>query len=172
METEYRQTQLSTPPSRTNRGKILLQRTATILVLLSSLVPFFNNFIRHFFDTEAIVFANVSGVRKLDLDSCIFFLSMPVAFFCVAFGAYFKAHKYSFIAVFISCYFQFAFLIRFIFLDKNDIFIISEIAIFVLFAVIGFLMFKAEKHFSNIIAVDSFKEKTLDRYSSILLKKK
>ena len=165
------QAQSLTQQSQTNRGKIRIQRAATILVLLSSLLPFANNIIKRFVDTENIIFDNVSGVRQLDLDSCIFFLSMPLAFLFIAFGARNKAHKYSFYAVFISCYFQFAFLIRFIILDKNDLFIIAEIATFVIFAVIAVVFLMSEKYLQKITIEDEFKEKTLDRYSSIIMKK-
>ncbi|MEO8255543.1 MAG: hypothetical protein ABI554_14270 [Flavobacterium sp.] len=151
-----------------SRGKVIIQVIATALVLIAAILPFANNIIGNFVDTKSIVFDNISGVRSLDLDSVLFFLSMPLTIVFLVIGGLFKAHKFSFYTVLISCYFQFSFLIRFILLDKNEILIIAEIAVFVIFLMITFCIYKLEKHYRSIIIIDKFTNTSLDRFSSIL----
>lgn len=163
--------QLSTRLSRISRGKIIIKRTATILVLLSSFFPFANNLVKRFYDTSAIVLDNVSGARKLDVDDCIFFLSIPVSYLLIAIGSRAGAHKYSYIAVYVSCYFQFAFLINFIFLDKNELFFYSQSGMLFIFIAIAAVLFFTERYLKKIAIADEFKEKSLDRSLSILTKR-
>ncbi|WP_148043487.1 hypothetical protein [Chryseobacterium sp. G0240] len=141
---------------------------ATILVLLSSFLPFLNNLIKNFIDTESIKFNNISGARNLDLDSAIFFLAMPVSYLFIAIGGRYGAHRYSFYAVYVSCYFQLMFIVRFIFLDKNEIYIITQIALLAIFLLIGILSIIIGRYYSNLEAKNEYLNKTLDRYSSIL----
>lgn len=164
---------LSTQPSQTNLGskKIKRERMATILVLLSSFLPFLNNLIARFFNTKSMILDNVAGVRQLDVDDCIFFLSMPVAYLFIAIGAIYEANKKSFYAVFISCYFQLAFIIKFIILDVNDILFFSELGLLCLFIAIGILLIKTEKRIKEEKIAEDFRNKTLDRFSSILMNK-
>lgn len=143
---------------------------ATILVLLSSLLPFLNNIVKHFYDTTSVVFNNVSGARNLDLDSCIFFLSMPFAYMFIFIGTKFGAHRYSYYTFFISCYFQLAFILNFIFLDKNEVFFFAEAAVFFIFIAIGVIVFFVERYLKKLALADEFKEKTLERTLSLLSK--
>jgi hypothetical protein len=159
-----------TQQNQISRGKVFIQILATALVLIATILPFANNIISRFIDTKSIVFDNISGVRSLDLDSVLFFLSMPLTIVFLVFGALFKAHRFSFYTVLVSCYFQFAFLIRFFLLDKNEILVIAEVAVFVIFLMITFGIYKLEKHYRSIIIIDKFTNTTLDRFSSILYK--
>lgn len=173
MDQELNNPQLSTRQSPTSRGKIRLQRMATILVSLSSFLPFLNNLIRNsgLLDTTKIVFDNVAGARQLDLDSAIFFLSMPISYLLISIGSRLGAHKYSFYAVYISCYFQFMFIIRFIFLDKNDMYYITQAATLILFITVGIVVLLTERYVKKITLAEEFKNKSLDRALSILSKK-
>ena len=159
-----------TQQNQISRGKVFIQVIATTLVLIAALLPFANNIIGNFIDTKSIVFDNISGVRKLDLDSVLFFLSMPLTIVFIVIGALFKAHKFSYYTVLVSCYFQFAFLLRFILLDKNEILIIAEIAVLIIFLMITFCIYKLEKYYRKIFIIDKYTNKTLDRFSSILYK--
>ncbi|MDR3026007.1 hypothetical protein [Chryseobacterium sp.] len=145
---------------------------ATIAVLLSSLLPFLNNIVKRFYDTTSIVFNNVSGARNLDLDSCIFFLSMPFAYLFIFIGTKFGAHRFSYYTFYISCYFQLAFILNFIFLDKNEVFFFAEAAVLLIFIAIGIILFFVERYFKKLALADEFKEKALDRSLSLLSKKR
>lgn len=164
--------QSSTLQNPLSRGKILLKRAATAFVLLSALLPFANNLLKLFIDSEKIIFSNTSGVRPLDLDTCVFFLSIPLSLLFVTLGALMRAHKLSYIAIFISIYIQFVFLIKFIFLDQNDLYFYAHIGLFLIFTAIVVIIFFVERYLKKLAIADAFKEKTLDRLSSIISREK
>lgn len=159
--------------NRTSLGKKRIQRTATALMLLSSLLPFLNNFIKNsgLLDTTSIVFNNVAGARQLDLDSAIFFLAMPISYLLISIAGRLGAHKISYYAVYVSCYFQLMFITRFIFLDKNDIYYITQYAILAIFITIGIIVILIERYIKKVSIADEFRNKTLDRTLTMLSKK-
>lgn len=174
MEQERSQIQSLTQPNQINRGrsKAITQRTATVLVLLSSILPFLNNILKNIFDTESILLINAPGVKKLDLDSAIFFLAMPVSYLFIAIGGRLGAHKSSYYAVFVSCYLQLFLIVNFLFIEKKKAYFITQIALFVICVVIAVLYFLKQRYYKTIEEKNEFLNTTLDRYSSILREKK
>ncbi|WFB67020.1 hypothetical protein [Chryseobacterium sp. WX] len=149
----------------------MTQRMATILVLLSSILPFLNNILKHLFNTTSIVL-DVEGAKSLDLDSAIFFFAMPISYLCIAYGGRFGAHKKSYYAVYLSAYLQVVIVINFIFVSTNVAYFITQITLFVLFFVVALLLLKKAKYYTTMEAKNEFLNNTLDRYSSILREKK
>lgn len=148
-----------------------MKRAASAFVLLAALLPFANNLLRLFIDSEKIIFSNTSGVRPLDLDTCVFFLSIPLSLLFVTFGGLMRAHKLSYIAVFISIYIQLVFLIKFIFLDQNDLFLYAHIGLFLIFVAIAVITFFIERFLKKLAIAEDVKEKTIHRLTSIITKK-
>ncbi|WP_288446161.1 hypothetical protein [uncultured Chryseobacterium sp.] len=144
---------------------------ATILVLLSSILPFLNNILKQLFNTSSIVL-DVTGAKDLDLDSAIFFFAMPISYLCIAYGGRFGAHKKSYYAVYLSAYLQVVIVINFIFVSRNVAYFITQITLFVLFLVVAILLLKKAKYYTTMEAKNEFLNNTLDRYSSILREKK
>lgn len=143
-----------------------------MLVLLSSILPFLNNILRNFFNTESILLINTPAVKKVDLDTAIFFLAMPLSYFLIAVGARLGAHKNSYYAVFVSCYCQLFLVINFIFIEKQKAYVLTQIALFVI-CVIIFILFKLiSRYYKNTDATITHLNRTLDRYSEIIKNKK
>lgn len=167
------ETKSSIQPNQINLGKTkaVTQRMATILVLLSSILPFLNNILKQLFNTSSIVL-DVTGAKDLDLDSAIFFFAMPISYLCIAYGGRFGAHKKSYYAVYLSAYLQVVIVINFIFVSRNVAYFITQITLFVLFLVVAILLLKKAKYYTTMEAKNEFLNNTLDRYSSILREKK
>lgn len=167
------QTPLSTRQNQTSlgKGKTIIQRGATILVLLSSILPFVNNILKNFIDTESILLLDNPNTKKLDLDSAIFFFSMPISYALIAFGGLFGAHKKSYYAVFLSCYFQVSLIIYYIFTNKGEAFVFTEVFIAILFVFIAVIYFIMQRYYKNVEIMNEFLNKTLDRYDTISNKK-
>ena len=167
------ETKSSIQPNQINHGRIkaITQRRATILVLLSSVLPFLNNIIKKFYDTSSIVL-DLSGAKALDLDSAIFFFAMPISYLCVAYGGRFGAHKISYYAVYLSAYLQVVIVVNFVFISVNLAYIITQITLFIIFLTVAILLLKKAKYYSSIEEKNEFLNNTLDRYSSILRDKK
>lgn len=144
---------------------------ATILVLLSSILPFLNNILKRFYDTTSIVL-DISGAKELDLDSAIFFFAMPISYLCIAYGGRFGAHKKSYYAVYLSAYFQVVIVINFIFVSTNVAYFITQIALFIIFLMVAILLLKKARYYTSMEAKNEFLNNTLDRYSSILRDRK
>lgn len=149
-----------------NSSKI--QRKATVLVLLSSIMPFLNNILNSLFKTESILLINTPGVKKLDLDSAIFFLSVPFSYLLIAIGARLGAHKNSYYAVFVSVYIQLFLTVNFIFIEKKKSYYITQILLFVICAVALGLFYFISKYYKDIERKMEYLNKTLDRYSEII----
>lgn len=166
------QNRLSTQQSQINLGKrkTLIQKWATILVLLSCILPFLNNILKNFFDTESVLLLNNPYTKKLDLDTAIFFFSMPISYAFIAIGGLFGAHKKSYYAVFISCYFQVALTTNYLFISKGKAFIYTEICIAILFIIVAVIYFLAQKYYKDLEIMIEFLNKTIDRYSQIIRK--
>ncbi len=173
MEQEQTQIQSSTQQNQINLGKTkaITQRMATILVLLSSILPFLNNILKHIFNTPSIVL-DVSGAKALDLDSAIFFFAMPISYLFIAYGGRFGAHKKSYYAVYLSAYFQVVIVVNFIFLGINVAYLITQIAVFIIFLTVALLLLKKARYYTSMEAQNEFLNNTLDRYSSIIKEKK
>jgi len=139
--------------------------------LLSSILPFFNNILRSFIDTESIVI-HINGAKALDLDSAIFFLAMPISYLFIAIGGRFGAHKKSYYAVYLSCYFQLVLVVNFIFLNKGKEYFITQLVLFIIFLVVAVLFLVIARYYKSIEAKNEFLNKTLDRYSSIIRDKR
>lgn len=159
--------------NQTNHGrsKAITQRTATILVLLSSILPFLNNILKIFYDTASIVL-DTSSTKPLDLDSAIFFFSMPISYLFIAFGGRFGAHKKSYYAVYLSAYLQVVIVVYHVFISINIAHIITQIALFIIFLTVAILLLKKAKYYTSMEAKNEFLNTTLDRYSSIIRNKK
>lgn len=153
------------------KGKAITQRMATILVLLSSILPFLNNILKHIFDTPSIVL-DITGAKALDLDSAIFFFAMPISYLFIAYGGRFGAHKKSYYAVYLSAYFQVVIVVNFIFIGVNVAYFITQIAVFILFLTVALLLLKKARYYATMEAKNQFLNDTLDRYSSILREEK
>lgn len=162
----------STQQNRTNPGSTKIQRTATALVLLSSILPFLNNIVKHFIDSGSIILVNSASTKQLDLDSAIFFLAVPFSYLFIAIGARLGAHKNSYYAVFVSCYFQLFLTVNFIFNEKKMAYIITQISLFVICVVVALLFVVISKYYQNIEDKNHFLNKTLDRYSEVLRNRK
>lgn len=162
----------STQRNLTNLGKTkaITQRRATILVLLSSILPFLNNILKHIFDTPSIVL-DVTGAKELDLDSAIFFFAMPVSYLLIAYGGRFGAHKKSYYAVYLSAYFQVVIVVNFIFLGINVAYVITQIAVFLIFLTVALLLLRKARYYTSLESKNEFLNNTLDRYSSIIREK-
>lgn len=153
------------------KTKSKTQRWATILVLLSSILPFLNNIIRNFYDTTTLVL-NVKGAKSLDLDSAIFFFAMPVSYLFIAYGGRFGAHKKSYYAVYLSAYLQVVIVVYHIFVSINIAQIITQMALFIIFFTVAVLLLKKARYYKSMEAKNEFLNSTLDRYSSIIREKK
>lgn len=167
------QNQSLTQQNQTNHGKskAITQRMATILVLLSSILPFLNNILRNFYDTTSLVL-DVKGAKPLDLDSAIFFFAMPVSYLLIAYGGRFGAHKKSYYAVYLSAYLQVVIVVNHIFISINTAQIITQIALFIIFLTVAVLLLKKAKYYNSMEAKNEFLNSTLDRYSSIIRDRK
>lgn len=160
-------------PNQTNPGRATnTQVKATALVLLSSIMPFLNNILNSLFKTESILLIDAPGVKKLDLDSAIFFLSVPFSYLFIAIGARLGAHKNSYFAVFISVYIQLFLTVNFIFIEKKKSYIITQILLFVICAVATFLFYIISKYYKDVETKNEYLNKTLDRYSEIIKNRK
>lgn len=161
----------STQPSQINPGSSKIQRRATILVLLSSILPFLNNILKKFYDTTSIVL-DITGAKALDLDSAIFFFAMPISYLCIAYGGKFGAHQKSYYAVYLSAYLQVVIVINYIFVSTNIAYFITQIALFIIFLAVAILLLKKARYYTSMEDKNEFLNKTLDRYSSIIRDKK
>jgi hypothetical protein len=139
---------------------------------LSSILPFLNNIVKNFFDTQSILLIDFPGVKKVDLDSAIFFLAMPLSYCLIALGARLGAHKKSYYAVFVSCYFQLFLTVNFIFIKKEKAYFLTQIALFIICSVVAVLYYLKHRYYNTIEEKNEFLNKTLDRYSSIIRGKK
>ena len=158
-------------PTSHGKSKAVIQRRATSLVLISSVLPFLNNILKKFFDTSSLVL-DVTGAKSLDLDSAIFFFAMPISYLCIAYGGRFGAHKKSYYAVYISAYLQVVIVINFVFVSINIAYFITQITLFVIFFTVAILLLNKAKYYSTMEEKNAFLNKTLDRYSSIIRNKK
>lgn len=164
------QTKQSTRQSRIGQSKLIIQVTMSAFVLISAILPFLNNIVGYFTDVN-IQLANNAGERRLDLDSAIYFLSIPSCIILLALGGLFKAHRYTFYVVFVSGYFHLATYIKFIFFNKNMISGYADIAIVAIIVLIIYLIYRLDNYYREISVIDKFNNSTLERFSSILFKR-
>ncbi|WBV55332.1 hypothetical protein PFY10_13960 [Chryseobacterium daecheongense] len=160
----------STRQSRIGLSKLIIQITMSAFVLISAILPFLNNIVGYFIDVN-VQLANNAGERRLDLDSAIYFLSIPSCIILLALGGLFKAHRYTFYVVFVSGYFHLATYIKFIFFNKNIISGYADIAIIAIIAIIVYLIYRLDNYYREISVIDKFNNSTLERFSSILYKR-
>lgn len=168
--THLQQTKLSTQRNRIGRGKLIIQIIMSAFVLISAILPFLNNIVGYFMDVN-VQLANNAGERRLDLDSAIYFLSIPSCIILLALGGLFKAHRYTFYVVLVSGYFHLVTYIKFIFFNKNIISGYADIAIVVIIALIIYLVYRLDNYYREISVIDQFNNSTLERFSSILFKR-
>lgn len=156
--------------NRIGRSKIIIQIIMSAFVLISAILPFLNNIVGYFTDVN-VQLANNAGERRLDLDSAIYFLSIPSCIILLALGGLFKAHRYTFYAVLVSGYFHLATYVKFIFFNKNIISGYADIAIIAIIALIVYLVYRLDNYYREINVIDKFNNSTLERFSSILYKR-
>lgn len=157
--------------NRIDRNRLSIEVVFSILVLLASLLPFLNNILGKWFDLSKQV-DNTVGVRSLDWDSSIYFLSIALCIMILALGGIFRANKYTFYACLISGSLHMWTYIKFIFFNQNQVSEIANIAMIVLIFVFIGLIFFLETYYSKLNTLNKFNNKTLDRFSTILFKRR
>jgi hypothetical protein len=160
-----------TRQNRIARNKLIIEVIASALVVISAVLPFLNNIVGNFMDVT-VQLDNNAGERRLDLDSAIYFLSIPSCIILLALGGLFRANKYTFYAALISGYFHMVTYVKFIFYNQNQVSAIADFAIICLLLVIVILVFILERYYSKLNVLNKFNNSTLDRFSSILFKRK
>lgn len=155
--------------SPTGRGKYVLKIFSAVCAVSSAILPFINNIVSHFIDTKEIIFSNTSGFRQLDLDAVIFYFSMPIGTILIIFSVFIRTYKWCYYLVLLSCYLQLFLLINFVVFDKN-LYYTAHICTVILFLLGLFILKQADKYYRYISKIDEFNEKTINRYSSVILK--
>lgn len=156
--------------NRTGLSKLIIEITASVFVIISAILPFLNNIVGYFTDVT-VQLDNNAGVRSLDLDSAIYFLSIPVCMILLALGGLFRANRFTFYAALISGYFHLSTYVKFVFFNQNKISAIADAAIICLLLVIVVLVFLLDRYYRKIYLLDKFNNSTLERFSSILFKR-
>lgn len=156
--------------NRTGLSKLIIEITASVFVIISAILPFLNNIVGYFTDVT-VQLDNNAGVRSLDLDSAIYFLSIPVCMILLALGGLFRANRFTFYAALISGYFHLSTYVKFVFFNQNKISAIADAAIICLLLVIIVLVFLLDRYYRKIYLLDKFNNSTLERFSSILFKR-
>lgn len=159
-----------TRQNRTGLSKLIIEITASVFVIISAVLPFLNNIVGYFMDVS-VQLDNNAGVRSLDLDSAIYFLSIPVCMILLALGGLFRANRFTFYAALISGYFHLSTYVKFVFFNQNKISAIADLAIVSLLLVIIVLVFLLDRYYRKIYLLDKFNNSTLERFSSILFKR-
>ncbi|WP_326319512.1 hypothetical protein [Chryseobacterium salviniae] len=156
--------------NQTGLSKLIIEITASAFVIISAILPFLNNIVGYFMDVT-VQLDNNAGVRSLDLDSAIYFLSIPVCMILLALGGLFRANRFTFYAALISGYFHLSTYVKFVFFNQNKISAIADAAIICLLLVIIVLVFLLDRYYRKIYLLDKFNNSTLERFSSILFKR-
>jgi len=130
-----------------------------------------NNILGKWIDLTKPVY-NTVGVRTLDRDDAVYFLSISACIVLLSLGGLFRANKYTFYACLVSGYFHLMTYIKFIFFNENQISAIADVAIISLIIVIVGLIFWLENYYSKLNSLNKFNNSTLDRFSTILFKKR
>lgn len=157
--------------NRIDRSRLIIEIIFSILVLIAAVLPFLNNILGKWIDLSQQV-DNTVGVRSLDLDSSVYFLSISACIVLLALGGIFRANKYTFCACLISGMLHTWTYIKFIFFNQNKISEIANFATIVLIFVFVGLILWLENYYSNLNTLNKFNNKTLDRFSAILFKRK
>ncbi|WP_164462991.1 hypothetical protein [Chryseobacterium shandongense] len=137
--------------NRIGLSKLIIEITASVFVIISAILPFLNNIVGYFIDVT-VQLDNNAGVRSLDLDSAIYFLSIPVCMILLALGGLFRANRFTFYAALISGYFHLSTYVKFVFFNQNKISAIADAAIICLLLVIIVLVFLLDRYYRNLSA--------------------
>jgi hypothetical protein len=167
---EKTQARPSTLQNRIGLSKLIIEISASAFVVIAAILPFLNNIVGYFIDVN-VQLQNNAGERRLDLDSAIYFLSIPVCMILLALGGLFKANRFTFYAALISGYFHLSTYVKFVFFNQNKISAIADMAIVSLLIVIIVLVFMLDSYYRKIYLMDKFNNSTLERFSSILFKR-
>jgi len=156
--------------NRIGRSKIIIEVVASVFVVLSAIAPFLNNIIGYFTDVN-VQLSNNAGERRLDLDSAIYYLSIPSCIILLALGGLFRANRFTYYAALIAGYFHLVTYIKFIFYFQNEVSAIADTAVICLLIVIVFLIFRLDNYYRNLQVLNKFNNSTLNRFSTILFKR-
>lgn len=141
------------------------------MVLFAAILPFLNNILGNWIDLSKQV-DNTVGARSLDLDAAVYFLSIASCIVLLALGGFFRANKYSFCACLVSGLLHLWTYVKFVFFNENKISEIANVATIVLIFVFVGLILWFENYYSRLNTLNKFNNKTLDRFSTILFKRK
>lgn len=158
-----------TQQSQTDHANIKYSKVASFLVVLSAVLPFLNNIVGYFYNTNVQI-DNTVGARSLDLDTSIYYLSISIAPILLAIASLFKPHRYSYYVIIISYYVQLVAYIEFIFFNVNNISIYAYIGVGVALLLIIFVLNRLLRIYQYDESVYNFRKVTLDRYAKLLRK--